>query len=160
MPKALLNFGKTYPNFPLHILAMCDSAIQDRIDTIKAFNTRHWVQHLAITVTLGDVIVPNKIIKKLSKTINNHFGSVIGIKTRNYQKIIEMNWHGDNFIAFWFNSIQLWRKIIELNCLSKKMTSNWQRQFDIWSWIAEVKSLCTFNMTLSCLPSCQCLPNC
>ena len=27
------------------------------------------------------------------------------MKTRNYQKIIEMDWHGNNNIAFQFNSI-------------------------------------------------------
>ena len=47
------------------------------------------------------------------------------MKTRNYWKIIEMNWHGNNIIAFWFNSIQFWNKIIELNWFSKKKIGNW-----------------------------------
>ena len=73
-----------------------------------------------------------------SKTINYCFRSRIGIKARNYHKIIEMNWHGDNFITFQFNSIQFWNKIIELNCfLKKNYLSYWQCQFDIWPWIAK-----------------------
>ena len=66
------------------------------------------------------------------------FQNFYSIKVRNYCKIIEMNWHDDNFIALRFNSIQFWNKIIELNWLSKKkLLSNWQRQFNVWPWIAE-----------------------
>ena len=41
------------------------------------------------------------------KTINYRFRSRIGIRMRNSQKIVEMNRHGDSFITFWFNSIQI-----------------------------------------------------
>ena len=36
------------------------------------------------------------------KTINYRFRIRIGINAINYQKIIEMKQHGDNFINFWF----------------------------------------------------------
>ena len=50
-------------------------------------------------LTLGDVIDPTQIIVFM---INYRFRSRIGAKARNYQKIIEMNSHGDNLIAFLF----------------------------------------------------------
>ena len=75
---------------------------------------------LAATIYNGNVRGQEWCTIFTPKTINSHFRSKIGIKTRNYRKIIKMNWHGKHFIAFQFNSIQFCKKIIELNCISKK----------------------------------------
>ena len=60
------------------------------------------------------------------KTKNNHFKSRIGIKGRNYRKIIKMNQHGDNFIDFWFKKSNMKNYWVELIFE--------QRQLDVWPW--------------------------
>ena len=95
---------------------------------LKTNQTLPYPNYHVYLLTLGDVMDPKKSLKNYRycptytlKTINYCFRNRIGIKARNYLKIIEMNWHEDNFISFCFNSIQFWNKIIELNWLSKKI---------------------------------------
>ena len=75
------------------------------------FTFKNWIEKWKIL----DLIIKWIIIPKLTvftlKTINYSFRSTIGIKMRNDRKIIQMNRHGQNFIAFGFNLIKFLKKI-------------------------------------------------
>ena len=86
------------------------------------------------TIAFAQIIALGYILK----TINYCFRSRIGIKVRNYLKVLEMNRHGNNFIIFWFKKFNSKFQLLNLIAFWKKiLTSNWQRQFEVWPWIAE-----------------------